>query len=390
MNILFLSKDYPPNLIGGVGIYTLEMSRLLARNGHNVFVITSAVEFECEYIDKGVRVFRVKPKRSWSLGLVRHKAKGFIERLEYSLAVSKKIAEIHKRFKIDVVESCEARAEGFWYFFLHRRPKLVVKLHTPESIVFKLDNIDKNIDFKLIEILENWWIERADRIVGLTDAVIDLTRKYFNISRNHFPKVANPVDIDCFKPQVKKEKDREKVILYAGRLEFRKGVHVLAKAIPFVLKEIPEAKFIFIGSDCGMKHYILRKIIEFNCGDSVVLKEEISRENLVNYYQNSSACVIPSLWENHPYVCLEAMSCGIPVIASRVAGLAEIIKDRETGILLQPGSFKELSRRIIELLKDEKLRHAIGTNARKCMELNYTPGKIMKQTLDIYEDLINK
>lgn len=389
MNILFLSRDYPPNLIGGVGIYTLEMSRLLAREGHNVFVITSAEEFECEYTDKGVRVFRVKPAKFRIFELARDKIGGFLGRLEYSYAVSKKIAEVTKKFHIDIVESCEARMEGFWYFLLHRKPRLVIKLHTPESIVFKLNNIKQSLDIRLINTLENWWIERADKIVGLTDSIIDLSVIFFKIRKRHIPKVPNPLDIDFFKPFNKESaQNPDNVILYVGRLEFRKGVHILMKSIPVVLKEIPDAKFIFVGSDCGMKPYIISKIKEFNCENNVIIMDEVSRESLLEHYMKASACVIPSLWENHPYVCLEALACGRPVIASRVAGLAEIIKDNENGILAQPGSFKDLADKIIGLLKNKTLQSELSLNARRFMDINYNPKKVAQKTVDIYEKLI--
>ena len=82
MNVLFLSKDYPPHLIGGVGIYVYEMSRLLARMGHNVFIITKTDTIPCEYVDAGVCVYRVKSKYFRFLAAVRKKLPGFLERLE--------------------------------------------------------------------------------------------------------------------------------------------------------------------------------------------------------------------------------------------------------------------------------------------------------------------
>jgi glycosyltransferase involved in cell wall biosynthesis len=390
MNILFLSKDYPPNLIGGVGIYTLEMSRILAKSGQNVFVITSANDLESEYIDKGVRVCRVKPKRFKALDLLRNKIGGFIERLEYSLSVSKKIKDLDRRFKIDIVESCEARAEGFWYFLFNRKPALVVKLHTPESIVFKLDSVRRNLDYALIEFLENWWIERADSIVGLTDAIVDLTKAYFKLNRKYFPKMPNPIDANLFKISPVKAPSGKRIILYAGRLEFRKGVHILIKTVPIVLKEFPDALFIFAGSDCGMRPYITKKIQEFCCAENVTLKDYISREDLVGYYQEASICVIPSLWENHPYVCLEAMACGRAVIASRVAGLAEIIKDNENGILAVPGSFMDLAEKIKNILKDSEKRGRIGINAKKFIDAFYSPESVLRQAMSIYGEAAKK
>lgn len=390
MNILFLSKDYPPNLIGGVGIYVREATQALSCMGHNVFIITGTQDTEIEYVDRGVKVYRVKTRRLKIFDSFRDSLGRFIDRLEYSLAVSKKIKEITRQYGIDIVESCEARAEGFWYFLFNKKPKLVVKLHTPESIVFKLDHEPKTLDYKLIEYLEHWWIERADQVISLTDAVTDLTRKYFDIKKSPFPKVANPIDFTKFALTSQSfNKNGVKTILYAGRLEFRKGVHVLIKAIPRVIKKYPEVRFIFAGNDCGMSSYMLMKAKQSGVLNNIDLLGGIERKELIKYYFSASCCVVPSLWENHPYVCLEAMACGRPVVASKAGGIPEIIKDGITGLLVNPGSFEGLAEAIIKILENQDLAEKLGGNAKKYIENEYSINKVIKQTVDIYEKVIN-
>ena len=121
--------------------------------GHRIFVITEAVDCPLEYNDQGVRVFKVIPARLHLLDKRYIALKGFMERLEYSYAVSKKIREVVIKYKIDIIESCEARAEGLWYYLFEKRPPLVIKLHTPESIVFKL-NASRALEDNLINKLE--------------------------------------------------------------------------------------------------------------------------------------------------------------------------------------------------------------------------------------------
>ncbi len=388
MNILFLSRDYPPSLIGGVGIYVYEISHLLAKMGHQVYVLSQADEFACEYEDKGVHVFRVKPAKFNFLNPIRKEIKGFLERLEYSYSISKKIKEINKRYKIDIIESCEARAEGFWFYIFRNRPFLVIKLHTPESIVFKLDLVPKSLDYSLIKLLEECWIRRAKQIIGLSKSVVDLTLDYFKIHSNNFPIVPNPIDIEMFKPDENNKIFKEPIILYVGRLEFRKGVHVLIRSIPLVLEQFPEAKFLFIGDDCGMKPYLLSKVNELKLNNNVFFINQIPRNRLVKYYQQSTICVIPSLWENHPYVILEAMACGKPVVATKVGGIPEIIQDKIDGILVPAGSPVALSEGIINLLKNKNLRETLGKNARRKMEDIYSPYEVARKTSTIYKTLM--
>lgn len=387
MNVLFLSRDYPPNLIGGVGIYVRESSRLLARLGHRAFVITEAIEHPLEYLDQGVHIFSIKPRKLPLFSPIRKRLKYFTERLEYSYAVSKKIEEVVSRYKIDVIESSEARAEGFWYYLFKNRPPLVIKLHTPEGVVYKLNREPMNKERRLIECLEEWWINRADRLVGLSKSVINLTLSYYGGRQKDIPIVPNPVDSNAFKPANRPQHNN--YILYVGRLEYRKGAHVLIRAMPCILERVPQAKFIFIGSDCGMKDYLLKKIAEFGIKDSVEFICQVPREELIPYYQQSALCVVPSLWENHPYVILEAMACGKPVIASEVGGIPELIQNRVNGILVPAGSVSSLAGSIIEVLNDRKLQERLGINARKYIEDQYAPDGVLQKTLDVYKGLLN-
>ncbi len=385
MKILFLSRDYPPRHVGGVGTYVFEMSRVLAKYGHQVFVITEAIDTPLDYVDQGVRVFRVQPGEIRWLNSWRKKFPGLISRLEYSVAVSKKIKELVTRYSIDIVESCEARAEGFWFYLFRNKPALVIKLHTPEGLVYKLNREEYSRDRFWVEKLEEWWILKAKRLVGLSEAITRLTSDHYKMKFKDIPIVPNPIDISSFKciPSDKSEN----IVLYAGRLEFRKGVHVLVRAIPLVLSEMPNVKFVFVGDDCGMKDYMLKKLQEFNVTSNVMFVEQLPREQLLEWYQRCALCVVPSLWENHPYVILEAMSCGRPVVTTNVGGLPEIVRHGHNGLLVEAGSVVELAVAIKELLSNRTRCEELGVSARKTMETRYVPEEVMRKTLAIYEEM---
>ena len=162
MKICFLSRDYPPNLVGGVGTYVLEISRALAGLGHEVHVITGAAEGQGpESLQDGVRVHRVSPVSLSFLSLIRERYPYTCERLEYSYSVSRKLGQLVKKFGIQAVESCEARFEGLWYYLTHKNPPLAIKLHTPEGIVQKLNREEPDADKRMIRLLEEFWILRA-------------------------------------------------------------------------------------------------------------------------------------------------------------------------------------------------------------------------------------
>lgn len=391
MNILFLSRDYPPHLIGGVGTYIYELSQILVNMGHKVFVLTKDDEFDLEYEDKGVHIFKVKTKKFKIFDPLRDRIGGFLERLEYSYSISKKIKEIVKRYKIDIIESCEARQEGFWYYLFRNHPPLVIKLHTPESIIFKLNGESITLDNFLIRFLEEYWLLKAKKIISVSKAILKLTSDFFQLNFKGTPIIPNPININNLKfyKEIENTTNRP-IILYVGRLEFRKGPHVLIRAIPFVIKEMPETKFLFIGSDCGMKQYLLTKVNELNLNKNVSFIDQLPRNKLEEYYQQATICVVPSLWENYPYVILEAMSYAKPIVSTQIGGIPEIIQDRIDGFLVPPGSPNSLAKAILELLNDKDLRKSLGENARKKIEQIYSPFIIAKKTLDIYESLTKK
>lgn len=386
MNILFLSREYPPNIIGGVGTYMEEISKEIARLGHRVYVITGGNGGKTrEEYNRGITIIRTESSGKKPDEIFRNKIEKTLERFEYSYLVAHILGEIVKKYSIDIIESTDARAEGFWYYLWNRHIPLVIKLHTSETLVFKLNHEPVTLDIKLLKRLEEFWLLQADRIVGVTRAIAEISARYYKINNKRIRVIPNPVDVDLFVPC--NEGIDPLNILYAGRLEFRKGVHVLLRAIPQILRQVPEASFTLVGADCGMRDYLLQKIKENGCERNIHFIEHLPRHKLVEYYQRCSLAVVPSLWENFPYVCLEAMSCGKPVVASKTGGIAELIEDGIDGVLVRPGSANELAQKVITLLSDEKIRLNLGSKAREKMVNEFSPRAVAEKTLSIYEEV---
>ena len=389
MNILFLCKEYPPHVVGGVGIYMEEMTREIAKLGHRVFVMTTGKDGEVhEENREGVTIIRICTARKEAKEYFRKKVERTAERFEYSHLVAQRLKDIVKKHSIEIIESTDARAEGFWYYLWNRHIPLVIKLHTSETLVFKLNHEPVTLDIKLLKKLEEFWLLQADTIIGVTQAIAGMSMKYYSINNKPVRVIPNPVDVDLFVPR--DEECNPLNVLYVGRLEFRKGVHILLRAIPQILRRIPEASFTLIGADCGMKDYLLKGIKKAGCERNVQFIEHICRSELVEYYQKCGLVVVPSLWENFPYVCLEAMSCGKSVVASNAGGIPELVEDGVDGMLVSPGSANELAQEVVNLLSDEKLRLNLGNKAREKMVDRFSPRVIAEKTLSLYEEVRRK
>jgi glycosyltransferase involved in cell wall biosynthesis len=192
----------------------------------------------------------------------------------------------------------------------------------------------------------------------ITDYSLKRWTKKIVIAREHF------IDFDSFK--IKKDYlSRECIVGYAGRFSEEKGLMHLLSAVPEVVRKRPDIKFLFIGD--GSLHQTIEHFIQDkNLNDTILLPGWVSHKALVDYLNDMKLLVIPSDTEGLPNVMLEAMACGTPVLATLVGGIPTIIKDGETGFILENNSPHCIASSIINLLDDEKIVEVIG-NAHQLM-----------------------
>jgi glycosyltransferase involved in cell wall biosynthesis len=387
LHICYISQEYPPETgWGGIGSYTYEIAHALNKAGHRVTVISLAVGGESVTDDAGVEVHRVSPGPNWSSlpGLWR------LNRIwpGFAWAAMHRLRRIHSKCPIDIVEAAEGRADSFFISYLPGRPKLVTRLHTARIFVDRLNTVRRSELRRWEYWLEKKSILRANLLTAPSQAVVDLTRTWLPFS-DEVLVVPNPVDENKFRPGAALPK---KVVVYAGRLERRKGIDTIARAIPQILKEFPTVDFLFIGSDSvdsdGQKWSGKLLAAVDPAQRSRVRFEQKSREALIQAYQEATVCILPSVWENFPYALLEPMSCGTPVVATRCGGFPELIESGVSGFLVPVGDSQALASRISELLQAPKLRDDIGRNARKRVEERFSLAQVAPAMLAAYENAI--
>lgn len=166
-------------------------------------------------------------------------------------------------------------------------------------------------------------------------------------------------------------------LLFVGRLSAEKGVATLAEAAQRTC-----AGALRVAGD-GPEAKSLEGILGVTCLGAVsgeVVRVEMSR---------AVALVVPSIWyENFPRTIVEAMACGLPVIASRIGALAELVKDGETGLLFEAGDAGELAEKMNWALAHPAEMAAMGRSARAHYEANFTADRNYQQLMAIYEDAI--
>ena len=156
-----------------------------------------------------------------------------------------------------------------------------------------------------------------------------------------------------------------------------------------LFKERTDINFILTGQGKDFKA-LNKKVRALNLEDRFILLGQVSREKLLELFQNASLFVFPSYHEGLPTAILEAMSCGIPIIATDVRGNKDLISNGENGILIPPRNPRKIAESISILLKDEKLRENLGKNARNTVIEKYTWDIIANKILKCYETLIGE
>jgi len=394
MNICYLAKTFH-QLKGGIETYTYRMAKELSKRGYQVHIITSSGDKKY-HLDinkyKSVFIHEIQSNEPFRGSWQVNKVLPFLDIL-YSRKVAYKLYELIRNYKIDIIESPDWLYEGFWFSFKKAVP-LVVKLHGHNSIfnyyVFK--NLPNSLQYKMLWRFERHLLLNANAITSVSSYYASLISKCWDFDKSKIIVLYNGVDKNIFLP-FSKRSIKEPYILFIGRIGKEKGVEVLVDTAPYVWKEYPHIKFVFIGGDeivpknkKSRRKYFLEKIND----KRAVFLEALSYRDLITYYQNSLLCVFPSLFENLSTVTIEAMAYGKPVIATNVGGFQEIIEDGVNGLLVPPNNVKALTEAIKRLLKEQGLRDSLGQNAFKTVKEKFGIDKIADKTIKIYEETIKK
>ena len=362
MKIAQIVCVFPPYK-SGIGNVAYDFSKILAETGNEMTVFTPDYGPILEE-KHNFKITLLKPWLKMGLG-------AFLPQLLFKLR-GFDIVYLHYPFF--------GAAELVWLAktILPKKFKLIIHFHMD---VAGLSPFAKILSLPA-RIIKNSLFKKADAI---TCASLDYVKnsdiaKIYKKYPAKFKEIPFGVDTDKFRPAIKKESETKK-ILFVGALDkahYFKGVNILLKAISEIRN--PKSEIRIVG-DGDLKMSYGRLAEKLNIKDKVNFLGKVSDEELPGVYQQADLFVLPSINKNEAFglVLLEAMACGVPVIASDLPGVRTVFQDRTQGLLCKPGDANDLKNKIEEILSNEEKRKEMGKEARKLALEKYSWEEVKKK-----------
>lgn len=391
LRIAFISYEFPPDTaFGGISTYTYQISDCLKKLGCSVEVFAGSLT-------------QTVLNQTLPNGVVLHRVKGEKREL-YRSRVAPYVVARHAEAPFDIIEGPEYGAEGIEVKKALPQVPFVVKFHIPTFLIKELhyDLKRTRLKYKLKAALgigkynraadkEFQMAKQAEAWVSPSHSMAQIIAERWDIPLQNIAVIPNPFTPPDVLLNIPVQ-TATACVTYMGRLEVRKGVHLLAQAIPGVLQKHPQTVFRFIGkTNVGpdgkgtMMDYLKRELASWP--DNIQFMDYVPPQQIPQWLAQTDICVFNSLWESFGYVCLEAMAAGRGIVASQNGGMWEMLHDIEGGILVDPLDVTALQNGLIQLLQHPQKRMEMGARSRKKV-LEYYGDEVPRRHLQFYKDTI--
>lgn len=357
----------------------------------NIYVITSQ-RYDVVTIPENVEVFSI-PNTEF---LVNHRVI-FCLVNSFIVAITCVWIRIVRQVKFDIIEFPNWDVEGFFYVLLFRKffPKthVITRLHTPFLVAVRIGNLQASaFGARILNYFERVQCILSNRVITSTKPNRDISSKCYGIGVRRIDIV--PIGVPIPKQVRNSMQINNSIlnILFVGRLEARKGVDILFKAIPVIFKRCPKISLYIVGR--GGDH-IISSIFSMGLGLDILSRihcmSYVSDKKLMDeLYSVCNLCIFPSRYESFGLVIAEAMSRGKVVISSKVGGITSLISDLNNGILIPPGNHKALADSVAICYKDIKLMNRLGMAAREKAIRSFSHLHTSEIALDYYSSVIKE
>ncbi len=391
MRVLILSWEFPPHVVGGLGRHVAALARTLTAQGHEVHVITrgqgvAGVPDE-EWLD-AIHVLRV-PEAPPVIG--------FDDLIPWVLSFNNRMTAIAGRLlrthDIDVIHAHD-------WLVTYAAASLKETWDLPVVATIHATEYGRHQGWlpgpmnKLIHQVEWWLTYEARRVIACSGYMRDQVEELFLLPSDKVDVVPNGVAIedfavdpderDAFRPTL--TGPRTRMVLFAGRLEYEKGVQTVLGALQRVRAAVGPTKF-FVAGVGTYSDELRRQVRELGLQRHVRFTGFLDDHTLRLHYAAADVAVAPSIYEPFGLVAVEAMACGTPVVVGDTGGLREIVTGG-TGLTFTPQDEDELADALIRVLTDDGLADRLIDRGRARILGRYDWAAVGRRTAEVYVQAI--
>lgn len=377
MQILIINSEYPP-IGGGAGNASANIARCLVSLGHGVTVITAHFTGQpsLEVCD-GVTIYRI-------FGLRRRQDRSTaFEQLIFIASASLRTFSLIPQLNPNATLAFFGMPSGAVAWLLKKiyRIPYIVSLRGGDVPGFR--PYDFKTFHKLIgPFLRVIW-HQADAVIANSNGLRDLAIAFD--SSIEIPIIPNGVDGSHYKNDSREWSSAR--LFSVGRIVYQKGLDLGLRA----LAQLKDLSWEWHIAGDGPQIDSLKALAqELDISDRVTFLGWQSREELTQWYHHSNLFLFPSRHEGMPNAVLEAMSSGLPVVATRIAGSEELVLDGVTGLLVNAEDADSLRDGLSRLIVEEKMRIQMGQASRNRVEKEYSWENVARQYSDYFEKINSK
>jgi glycosyltransferase involved in cell wall biosynthesis len=236
--------------------------------------------------------------------------------------------------------------------------------------------------------IERFTVRKCRNFICETEFSARFVRRHNHAAKVHL--LRTPVRHEFFLVEREAREDGPPILLFAGSLIPEKGIEILLRAFAKVRDELPSAQLRIAGYATSAYEQTLRSLTaDLRITDQVTFCGYLEVDSLIKEFAAATALVLPSFMDTAPNAVAEAQVAGLPVVATRVGGIPEMIEDNVTGLLVEPYSVESLICGILRLLSDCRLRVAIADAAQQRARRDCAPELQVSKLVDIYQTIVD-
>jgi glycosyltransferase involved in cell wall biosynthesis len=390
MNILHVYPIFNPEIASGAAKVAYEVSKRLVKKGYNVTFLTSDMTYwgtKCKagkYTIDNISVYRLKTFAP-------------IIAKKYKISITPQLLSFCKTVQLKKFDIIHLHAYisfqnlVLYHFIKKGNVPYVLQAHGSIPRVGAWQRLkwiyDVFFGYKLLK--------DATKVIALSKVEAE-QYKSVGVLDNKIAIIPNGIDLSeyaelppkgVFKRKFNIPEDR-KIILYLGRIHKIKGIDFLVKAYAYLKNEMKyrDALLVIAGPDDGYLGEIKSLVQALGISNYVLFVGPLYGEDKLAAYVDSEVYVLPSRYETFPMTILEAYACGKPVVASKVGGLKDLVKDKETGLLFESGNVEQLSKSIFNLLNNNNVAKEMGLKGKNFVRGDFAVAKTVERLEKVYEE----